>query len=258
MKNKKLSALLLCVLPMLISMPAHSALTTGTLLTIDQGSGDCRNGIYSLICANLTGSYVMGGWSNGPESFSPGGVGFLSDGYDDATGTFLGGATVGAGMVIGVTQPYQGTPVGPGAPYDPTTGQNITTAFQMDSGSGPYPIWGTFYSTSPIVDNGDGTLDFTGLNMLFGEDPALFGPLDYVPGNATLSLIPGGGAFGAGRYALDYFAEDCTTGEFECLGILLHLEGSINAVPLPAAAWLFGSGVLGLMGIVLRRRGVGC
>ena len=31
-------------------------------------------------------------------------------------------------------------------------------------------------------------------------------------------------------------------------------DGNISAVPLPAAAWLFGSGMLGLIGIAGRRR----
>lgn len=34
----------------------------------------------------------------------------------------------------------------------------------------------------------------------------------------------------------------------------LHLEGTVQAVPVPAAAWLFGSGLLGLLGLGRRRR----
>ncbi|HHJ16538.1 MAG TPA: VPLPA-CTERM sorting domain-containing protein, partial [Gammaproteobacteria bacterium] len=32
------------------------------------------------------------------------------------------------------------------------------------------------------------------------------------------------------------------------------LEGTVGAVPVPAAAWLFGSGVVGLAGVARRRR----
>ncbi|MEE9491917.1 MAG: VPLPA-CTERM sorting domain-containing protein [Gammaproteobacteria bacterium] len=34
----------------------------------------------------------------------------------------------------------------------------------------------------------------------------------------------------------------------------LHLEGTINSVPVPAAAWLFGSGLVGLASVARRRR----
>lgn len=34
----------------------------------------------------------------------------------------------------------------------------------------------------------------------------------------------------------------------------LHLEGTVNAVPLPTAAWLFGSGLVGLFGVTRRHR----
>ncbi len=34
----------------------------------------------------------------------------------------------------------------------------------------------------------------------------------------------------------------------------LHLEGCVKTVPLPAAVWLFGSGLPGLAGIASRKR----
>ncbi|RRQ21596.1 VPLPA-CTERM sorting domain-containing protein [Thiohalobacter thiocyanaticus] len=33
-----------------------------------------------------------------------------------------------------------------------------------------------------------------------------------------------------------------------------HSEASLSAVPVPAAVWLFGSGLAGLVGIARRRR----
>lgn len=264
MNDKNMLALGLLVLPMLFASPAHSALMTGTRLTIDQGSGDCSYSSTSgYTCANLTGSYVMGlsgrgaNYQHGPMYIRT--VGFLNDGYDDMTGLFTGGPTAGAGLVIGVAQPYQGEPVGNGAPYDPAVGQNIVTAFQTISYGAPYPAWGTFYSTSPITDNDDGTLNFSGWNMAFEENPALFSSgatyPSYPPGNAMLTLMPGGGAYGAGRYALDYYSENCQAADYylNCVGFQLHLEGSISPVPLPAAAWLFGFGLLGLTGFARRR-----
>jgi hypothetical protein len=34
----------------------------------------------------------------------------------------------------------------------------------------------------------------------------------------------------------------------------LHVEGVVSQVPVPAAAWLFGSGLLGLLGVAQRKR----
>ena len=34
----------------------------------------------------------------------------------------------------------------------------------------------------------------------------------------------------------------------------LHLEGNVTAIPVPAAVWLFGSGLMGLVGVARRRK----
>jgi len=226
----------------------------GTTLTIDQGAGDCDTGIDGFVmCGNLSGSYAFGGYSNGPDQFSISTYAFLQDGYEDLTGVFVGGSIGGSGLIIGIAQPYDGDPVGPSMPYDPSTGQNITTAFTF----GPSGGSGTFYSTSAITDNGDDTLDFSGLDVAFGEVPSSpylgTGRASPYGGLATIDVIETGGAFGAGTYSLDFFSEDCATGEFECNGFMMHLEGSIKPVPIPPALYLFGSGLLGLIGIARKK-----
>lgn len=256
MNGKNMLALGIFILQMVFTATAHSALLAGARLTIDQGVGDCLWANQQYNCTGLAGSYVMGGWASpivGLDSLSPTIVGFLNDGYDDMTGLFTGGPTAGVGLIIGVAQPYQGPSVGVDAPYDPSTGQNITSAFQAVFQGQPYPAWGTFYSTSAIVDNDGGTLDFTGWNMVWDVNPAIFGSgaYHYPPGDAVFTLMPGG-AYGTGRYALNYFSKNCATGDFECQGILVHLEGSISLVPLPAAIWLFGPGLLGLVAVAKR------
>ena len=59
-------------------------------------------------------------------------------------------------------------------------------------------------------------------------------------------------------YTLDYFAllsenlpgsmTSTASNEYS-----LHLEGQITSVPVPAAVWLFGSGLFGLIGFVRRK-----
>lgn len=61
---------------------------------------------------------------------------------------------------------------------------------------------------------------------------------------------------GAGAtYVLDYTAV-VPTGGFATIAYTLHLEGALTevaAVPVPAAVWLFGSGLLGLVGVARRK-----
>lgn len=73
---------------------------------------------------------------------------------------------------------------------------------------------------------------------------------------ADTAAFTWGGVYGD-TYSLWYswsFLSDA--GAFEPTLYLLHLEGTVQAapeVPVPAAAWLFGSGLLGLMGVIKRK-----
>lgn len=69
-------------------------------------------------------------------------------------------------------------------------------------------------------------------------------------GNLTWSGIYGD------TFTLDYTATAPAelTGLIEVSRYYLHIEGVVNHVPVPAAAWLFGSGLLGLLGVARRKR----
>jgi hypothetical protein len=57
-------------------------------------------------------------------------------------------------------------------------------------------------------------------------------------------------------YTLDYTAR-VPQGDgsgFDSVPFYFHLQGTVNAVPVPAAFWLFGSGLAGLLGLVRRNR----
>jgi hypothetical protein len=61
------------------------------------------------------------------------------------------------------------------------------------------------------------------------------------------------GIWGNGNDTLDYSAI-VPTGGFADVQYALHMVGSYAPVPLPAAVWLLGSSLIGLMGVARRRK----
>jgi hypothetical protein len=55
-------------------------------------------------------------------------------------------------------------------------------------------------------------------------------------------------------FTLDYSAHVPYGESFSGQPYKLHMVGAVEPVPLPAAAWLFGSGLLGLLGIARRKK----
>lgn len=88
---------------------------------------------------------------------------------------------------------------------------------------------------------------------LLGYDPNLSGTYNF-----ELAVY---GLTQQGTSLLGVELEKCDPAELQRLGILgtklvsTDIEVRVQAVPIPAAAWLFGSGLLGLAGIARRRRG---
>ena len=114
---------------------------------------------------------------------------------------------------------------------------------------------------------GTNTIDMTGWTVLWG-DPAN-GGIDPVTGDPTRGPIDMGAGAAAivtcdtvncavgESFTLDYSAV-VPSGGFSGVAYQLHLSGTIGtappAVPVPAAVWLFGSGLLGLVGVARRRK----
>jgi hypothetical protein len=165
------------------------------------------------------------------------------------------------GLVIGAT-------TSPGASHSgaPTAGDtNEITAPDYFFGN-----TGSWYSTIPITGSTTAGLNMSGWNWPWNGIPSI--PLGSGPWQPTNCAALGctGYTFtdGIGRlqwdgvdghsYLLD-FASTVPLGDpsgFGGVRFYTHLEGVVAAapVPVPAAVWLFGSGLAGLLGLARRNR----
>jgi hypothetical protein len=161
------------------------------------------------------------------------------------------------GLVIGVAG-------SPGAFHAgaPTAGDSnaIDAAWFFSSNTGSH--W------TSIGITGDTTtgLDFSGWNVAWSSlsaIPMTGGAWDATSGKGYIGATTDGVAVfqwdgtDGGAYTLDYHATVPVGDPSNFGGIQyeLHLEGFVTtaAVPVPAAVWLFGSGLLGLVGVARRK-----
>jgi len=133
---------------------------------------------------------------------------------------------------------------------DGTENPNIDNPWEFKAGVGMHQ------TTSPITVNGgsgdDLTLDMSGWNITWNGIASI--PM-VQQGAATISCTTGGSCSDNSNYTLDAAFHVSGAG-FTTVPYTLHLEGTISSVPVPAAVWLFGSGLAGLAGVARRRKKV--
>lgn len=111
-------------------------------------------------------------------------------------------------------------------------------------------IMGNHRTTAPVTVIDGTQLDFSSWIMTVGGSDYALGLTQDI---ATYT-------YDGLNFALDYYWDYATDNGSAFLGPLevsqyhLHLEGTVSSVPLPAAFWLFGSGLLGLVGIAKHRK----
>jgi len=250
MKNSIITSAIATILGS-ISLNAHAtgitdgdtlALNTGNSIIvgcifntpIDSATGECPNPAGNV--TGLTGSYFELGRD----------ITYLSN---------------NEGIILGTTQLASGSHAG--AP-DGTESPSIDTPWVFSSNTGMHQ------STSPVTVISQTELDFTGWSVTWNGIPDIIlggceqvDPVDNggfsgcdLDRDGTDDIVNAGIAnitITGDTYVLDYFAnvppDPSGTGKGSA-GYSLHLEGSIiHAVPVPAAVWLFGSGLFGLMGV---------
>jgi hypothetical protein len=172
------------------------------------------------------------------------------------------------GIVIGAIQPATGSHTG--AP-DGSESPNI------DDPWGFFGNTGMHQTTSAITGSTTAGLDFSGWSVTWngigdipmgggfqdcgtstdgicqtGTFPDVAGTYNNGTGIATFTW----NGVDGGAYTLDYQGIVPQGDPSNFGGVLygLHLEGTVSVIPVPAAAWLFGSGLIGLAGVARRRR----
>ena len=152
------------------------------------------------------------------------------------------------GIRIGAIQTSSGSHSGaPNGSELPT----IDTPWQFSGNTGMHS------TTSAITEVSPGNLDFSGWNVDWNGILIDLGG-DVGAGDTSLATITCSSSSCSvnDTYVLEYFTHVPQPDLSGKGGVFytVHLEGVISSVPVPAAAWLFGSGLLGLIGIARRKK----
>lgn len=224
-------------------------LPTGAVLTIDPGIVT----VISPSLSKVTGGSYFGMDSNGNGTISP---------YEEIP------LTQGVqGLVIGTAQNYGGYPTHKGPPVIPPDSSNINAPWAFFGNTGKN------YTTVPVTGGTANGLDLSGWMVTWNAiNPIPMNTDAWGTGYSNgVGNFTWDGTIGD-PYTLDYHAAVPNTpagkaSGFEGVEYSLYFMGNVTAgppapavsnlapVPIPAAAWLFGSGLIGLVGVARRRKG---
>ena len=208
---------------MIAAPSANAALSGGEILDFDDGVWGCAVGGTYPTCDYGVTDVVAGSFF----AMDTNGSGVFDQGERVAMVNAGVGITLGSAQAVGA----------------------IDNAWAF-AGSTGWHYTGTTNGVPSV--NTDGSVDMTGWTVFWGATP---GDINMGTGAAaTVACTSGTMTCAVGEsFTLDYLAV-VPSGDFTDVAYQLHLEGVVGAVPVPAAVWLFGSGLLGLVGVARRRK----
>ncbi len=247
------------------SLSANAALTTSSVLVFDDGIGGCvAGGTYPDNCQYGLKTAIGGSWfsmdSDGSGSVEP---------VEKAPMINTGDGTItpkGTGIHIGSLQ--DGVATGSHSGLIDGTESPAFSIWEffgntgMDYLTSPITVVDDAYLGNPnvkVLDMTGWTITWNGITSIpMGGDSVNFGTSG-VPGeiNSGLGVLTCSTATcsDSSTFTLDYMAAVPKSNPTDG-GVIysLRLEGQVSAVPVPTAAWLFGSGLLGLVGVARRKK----
>ena len=149
------------------------------------------------------------------------------------------------GIHIGTVQTASGSHSGL---IDGSESPNIDNPWNFFGNTGMHQTTSPITATS-VTSNG-AILDMSGWNVIWNGISSI--PL-IQQGAATMSCTAGSSCSDSSSYILDAAFLVGGAGMTD-ISYTLHLEGQVSNVPVPATAWLFGSGLLGLVGMARRKK----
>jgi len=157
------------------------------------------------------------------------------------------------GIVLGTVQPASGSHSGP---PNGTESPNIDQAWLFFGNTGMHQ---STAATNVLSASGDtATIDFSGWGVTWNglaNIPMGAGAWDGNP-EGVAEVTCGVDCSNGDTYTLTYSGTvpDGDPSNFGGVRYSLTTTGTVSAVPIPAAAWLFGSAALGVAGLARRRK----
>lgn len=229
MKSPRLHNLVIAVSVYFICSTVHASLATDALLNFYSGvpepSGDSST-------QPISGSYIVWDFSS------------ISDIDTNIFITIDQFNPIELGTIQSASGSHVGLPNGTESP-------GIDNPWSVFGNTGMHE---TVFPITILSDDNAGnvTLDFGGWWIEWlGVNVPLGGAEEFPEDTGIATMTCASSCENGDSYVLDYMAH-VPSGNPSGFGgglYALHLEGNISVIPIPAAAWLFGSGLLGLIGI---------